>query len=79
MNPPDHLWRSSRVFTRFSLHHLLIIIFTFLEAVTDLKRLEEVVRESFCCMLLLELKHHLKQLYGFADRYVKDHPAFLHL
>jgi len=52
------------------------------EAVTDLKKLEECVRESFCCMLLLELKHHLKQLYGFADskcqKYSPSEPSKLY-
>ncbi|XP_065070069.1 nipped-B-like protein A isoform X2 [Rhopilema esculentum] len=48
----------------------------------DLKKLEEVVRDSFSCMLLLELKQHLKQLYGFADskcqKYSPSEPSKLY-
>ena len=43
----------------------------------DLKKLEEVVGDSFSSMLLLELKQHLKQLYGFADRYATSQYLFL--
>ena len=64
------VWRCN---LKFSLWFRIIYI----EAVTELKKLEEVIRESFCCMLLLELKHHLKQLYGFADRYVLKFPLFI--
>ncbi len=39
------------------------------ELQVDVESLQTITGESFGCMLLLELKHFLKQLYGFADRY----------
>eukprot|EP00794_Sanderia_malayensis_P008158 gene8158-9031_t len=48
----------------------------------DLNVLQNIVKESFGCMLLLELKQSLKQLYGFADskcqKYSPSEPSKLY-
>ena len=48
---------------------IVCIFFSCLDSKVDPAKLQQIVKQSFGCLLLLEVKAYLKLLYGFTDKY----------